>query len=80
MQVIHHAQPAVDMESFNVVETVQPAERALFWVGALTTALLALWLLYLIITGFRIWVLGNGDLLSPKLGKWAGKLNDMCWE
>lgn len=65
------------MESFNVVGTLQPAERALFWVGALTTASLALWLLYKIITGFRIWVLGNGDLLSPKLGKWAGKLNDM---
>uniref|UniRef100_A0A673JP96 3-ketoacyl-CoA reductase n=1 Tax=Sinocyclocheilus rhinocerous TaxID=307959 RepID=A0A673JP96_9TELE len=59
------------MESFNVVETLQPAERALFWVGALITASLALWLLYKIITGFRIWVLGNGDLLSPKLGKWA---------
>ncbi|XP_016145791.1 very-long-chain 3-oxoacyl-CoA reductase-A-like [Sinocyclocheilus grahami] len=64
--VIHHAQPAVDMES------LQPVERALFWVGALITASLALWLLYKIITGFRIWVLGNGDLLSPKLGKWAG--------
>uniref|UniRef100_A0A8C2K8J0 Very-long-chain 3-oxoacyl-CoA reductase-A n=1 Tax=Cyprinus carpio TaxID=7962 RepID=A0A8C2K8J0_CYPCA len=51
--------------------TLQPAERALFWVGALITASLALWLLYKIITGFRIWVLGNGDLLSPKLGKWA---------
>uniref|UniRef100_A0A673JU57 3-ketoacyl-CoA reductase n=1 Tax=Sinocyclocheilus rhinocerous TaxID=307959 RepID=A0A673JU57_9TELE len=59
------------MESFNVVETLQPAERALFWVGALITASLALWLLYKIITGFRIWVLGNGDLLSPKLGKWV---------
>uniref|UniRef100_A0A8C1Q486 Hydroxysteroid (17-beta) dehydrogenase 12a n=1 Tax=Cyprinus carpio TaxID=7962 RepID=A0A8C1Q486_CYPCA len=59
------------MESFNAVETLQPAERALFWVGALTTASLALWLLYMIISGFRIWVLGNGDLLSPKLGKWA---------
>lgn len=59
------------MESFNVVETLQPAERALFWVGALITASLALWLVYKIITGFRIWVLGNGDLLSPKLGKWA---------
>uniref|UniRef100_A0A671QZF4 3-ketoacyl-CoA reductase n=1 Tax=Sinocyclocheilus anshuiensis TaxID=1608454 RepID=A0A671QZF4_9TELE len=46
-------------------------ELALFWVGALITASLALWLLYKIITGFRIWVLGNGDLLSPKLGKWA---------
>ncbi|XP_059401851.1 very-long-chain 3-oxoacyl-CoA reductase-A [Carassius carassius] len=59
------------MESFNVVETLKPAERALFWVGAFITASLALWLLYKIITGFRIWVLGNGDLLSPKLGKWA---------
>uniref|UniRef100_A0A672RVU5 3-ketoacyl-CoA reductase n=1 Tax=Sinocyclocheilus grahami TaxID=75366 RepID=A0A672RVU5_SINGR len=61
------------MESFNVVETLQPAERALFWVGALITASLALWLLYKIITGFRIWVLGNGDLLSPKLGKWLAR-------
>ncbi|XP_051548899.1 very-long-chain 3-oxoacyl-CoA reductase-A isoform X2 [Myxocyprinus asiaticus] len=59
------------MESFNVVETLQPAERAFFWVGALITALLALWMLYKILTGFRIWVLGNGDLISPKLGKWA---------
>ncbi|KAA0724357.1 Very-long-chain 3-oxoacyl-CoA reductase-A [Triplophysa tibetana] len=59
------------MESFNVVETLQPVERALFWVGALTTASLTLWLLYKILTGFRIWVIGNGDLLSPKLGKWA---------
>uniref|UniRef100_A0A8C1PID4 3-ketoacyl-CoA reductase n=2 Tax=Cyprinus carpio TaxID=7962 RepID=A0A8C1PID4_CYPCA len=61
------------MESFNAVETLQPAERALFWVGALITASLALWLLYKIITGFRIWVLGNGDLLSPKLGKWLAR-------
>uniref|UniRef100_A0A672RWD6 3-ketoacyl-CoA reductase n=1 Tax=Sinocyclocheilus grahami TaxID=75366 RepID=A0A672RWD6_SINGR len=46
---------------------------SLFWVGALITASLALWLLYKIITGFRIWVLGNGDLLSPKLGKWLAR-------
>ncbi|XP_077067024.1 very-long-chain 3-oxoacyl-CoA reductase-A [Siphateles boraxobius] len=59
------------MESLTVVETLQPAVRAIFWVGALTTASLALWLLYMVITGFRIWVLGNGDLISPKLGKWA---------
>ncbi|TNN29428.1 Very-long-chain 3-oxoacyl-CoA reductase-A [Liparis tanakae] len=25
-----------------------------------------------LLSGFRIWVLGNGQLLSPKLGKWAG--------
>lgn len=59
------------MELSNVVETLQPAERALFWVGTLTTASLTLWLLYKILIGIRIWVIGNGDLLSPKLGKWA---------
>uniref|UniRef100_A0A3Q4HD96 3-ketoacyl-CoA reductase n=1 Tax=Neolamprologus brichardi TaxID=32507 RepID=A0A3Q4HD96_NEOBR len=47
------------------------AETPLFWVGAFTVASLTLWLLYRLLTGFRIWVLGNGQLLSPKLGKWA---------
>uniref|UniRef100_A0A668A3R5 3-ketoacyl-CoA reductase n=1 Tax=Myripristis murdjan TaxID=586833 RepID=A0A668A3R5_9TELE len=47
------------------------AETPLFWVGASTVASLALWLLYRLLSGFRIWVLGNGQLLSPKLGKWA---------
>merc|ERR1739838_819741 len=46
-------------------------EEMLFWVGALTVASLLLWLLYRLLSGFRIWVLGNGQLLSPKLGKWA---------
>ncbi|TSK13367.1 Very-long-chain 3-oxoacyl-CoA reductase-A [Bagarius yarrelli] len=50
---------------------LQLVESPLYWVGAVTTASLALWLLHHIISGFRIWVLGNGDLLSPKLGKWA---------
>ncbi|TRY54834.1 hypothetical protein DNTS_001800 [Danionella cerebrum] len=58
----------MDMESFTVVRT---GEKALFWVGALITASLVLWLLFKMLTGFRIWVLGNGNLLSPKLGKWA---------
>uniref|UniRef100_A0A8B9M0B8 3-ketoacyl-CoA reductase n=1 Tax=Astyanax mexicanus TaxID=7994 RepID=A0A8B9M0B8_ASTMX len=51
----------------------QPAYKGsvLLWVGALTTASLALWILYRLLSGFRIWVMGNGDLLSPKLGKWA---------
>uniref|UniRef100_A0A3Q3N2V3 3-ketoacyl-CoA reductase n=1 Tax=Mastacembelus armatus TaxID=205130 RepID=A0A3Q3N2V3_9TELE len=48
-----------------------PAETPLFWVGAFTVASLSLWLLYRLLSGFRIWVLGNGQLLSPKLGKWA---------
>ncbi|KAM3869820.1 very-long-chain 3-oxoacyl-CoA reductase-A [Diretmus argenteus] len=47
------------------------AEAPLFWVGASTVACVALWLLYRLLSGFRIWVLGNGQLLSPKLGKWA---------
>ncbi|XP_054476132.1 very-long-chain 3-oxoacyl-CoA reductase-A [Anoplopoma fimbria] len=46
-------------------------EETLFWVGALAVASLALWLLYRLLSGFRIWVLGNGQLLTPKLGKWA---------
>uniref|UniRef100_A0A672J1T7 3-ketoacyl-CoA reductase n=1 Tax=Salarias fasciatus TaxID=181472 RepID=A0A672J1T7_SALFA len=50
---------------------IRRAETPLFWVGALTVASLALWLLYRLLSGFRIWVLGNGQLLSPKLGKWA---------
>uniref|UniRef100_A0A3B4T3S3 3-ketoacyl-CoA reductase n=1 Tax=Seriola dumerili TaxID=41447 RepID=A0A3B4T3S3_SERDU len=55
----------------NAEEMLRRAETPLFWVGALTVASLALWLLYRLLSGFRIWVLGNGQLLSPKLGKWA---------
>ncbi|XP_066525742.1 very-long-chain 3-oxoacyl-CoA reductase-A [Hoplias malabaricus] len=47
------------------------AEAALLWVGTLTTAFLFLWIIYTLLSAFRIWVLGNGDLLSPKLGQWA---------
>ncbi|XP_076863486.1 very-long-chain 3-oxoacyl-CoA reductase-A [Brachyhypopomus gauderio] len=59
------------MEVLDVVEMLQRAETPIFWVGALATGALALWLLCHIFSGFRIWVMGNGDLLSPKLGKWA---------
>lgn len=55
----------------NIEEMISWAETPLFWVGAFTVASLTLWLLYRLLTGFRIWVLGNGQLLSPKLGKWA---------
>uniref|UniRef100_A0A3Q3JZM0 3-ketoacyl-CoA reductase n=1 Tax=Monopterus albus TaxID=43700 RepID=A0A3Q3JZM0_MONAL len=55
----------------NAKEMFRQAETPLFWVGAFTVASLALWLLYRLLSGFRIWVLGNGQLLSPKLGKWA---------
>ena len=62
------------MNWMNVEEMLRRAEAPLFWVGAFTVACLALWLLYRLLSGFRIWVLGNGQLLSPKLGKWAGEL------
>ncbi|KAM9377352.1 very-long-chain 3-oxoacyl-CoA reductase-A [Pholidichthys leucotaenia] len=52
-------------------ELIRRAEAPLFWVGAFTVASLSLWLLYRLVSGFRIWVLGNGRLLYPKLGKWA---------
>lgn len=61
------------MEWKNVEETLRRAQEPLFWLGALTAASVALWLLYRLLTGFRIWVLGNGTLLSPKLGRWAGE-------
>lgn len=62
------------MNWMNVEETLRRAETPLFWVGAFTVASLVLWLLYRLLSGFRIWVLGNGQLLTPKLGKWAGEL------
>ena len=47
------------------------AESSLFWVGTITAAYMALCLIYKLLSGIRIWVLGNGQLLTPKLGKWA---------
>lgn len=61
------------MKWMDAEETLRRAEEPLFWVGAFTVASLALWLLYRLLSGFRIWVLGNGKLLSPRLGKWAGE-------
>ncbi|CAL1594835.1 unnamed protein product [Knipowitschia caucasica] len=43
----------------------------LLCVGACTVGGLVLWLLWRLLSGFRIWVLGNGRLLSPELGRWA---------
>ncbi|KAK6318554.1 very-long-chain 3-oxoacyl-CoA reductase-A [Coregonus clupeaformis] len=59
------------MHSLNVEDMLRMAETPLFWVGAFTVASLSLWVLHRLLQGFRIWVLGNGQLLSPKLGKWA---------
>lgn len=52
-------------------EALHEAHEPLFWVGACTVTCLVLWLVYRVLSGFRIWVLGNGNLLSPRLGKWA---------
>ncbi|CAL8263199.1 unnamed protein product [Merluccius merluccius] len=52
-------------------DALRRAEEPLFWVGAFTVASLALWLVYRLLAGIRVWVLGNGRLLSPQLGKWA---------
>lgn len=67
------------MKWMNAEETLRGAETPLFWVGALTVASLFVWLVYRLLSGFRIWVLGNGNLLSPKLGKWAGELGQISF-
>ncbi|KAL0967942.1 hypothetical protein UPYG_G00260160 [Umbra pygmaea] len=59
------------MNSLSVEDMLRMTETPIFWVGAFTVALLSLWMLHRLLQGFRIWVLGNGQLLSPKLGKWA---------
>ncbi|XP_029524448.1 very-long-chain 3-oxoacyl-CoA reductase-A-like [Oncorhynchus nerka] len=59
------------MYSLNVEDMLPVVETPLFWVGAFTVASLSLWVLHRLVQGFRIWVWGNGQLLSPKLGKWA---------
>uniref|UniRef100_A0A7N6AST3 Hydroxysteroid (17-beta) dehydrogenase 12b n=1 Tax=Anabas testudineus TaxID=64144 RepID=A0A7N6AST3_ANATE len=44
----------------------------LFWLGALTAAWLSLCCVNRLLSGIRVWVLGNGRLVSPtKLGRWA---------
>lgn len=55
------------MES--ILELVKPP---LFWLGALTAAWFSVCSVYRLLNGLRIWILGNGKLVSPaKLGKWA---------
>ncbi|XP_062404625.1 very-long-chain 3-oxoacyl-CoA reductase-B [Sardina pilchardus] len=55
------------MES--ILELVKPP---LFWLGALTAAWFSVCSVYRLLNGLKIWILGNGRLVSPaKLGKWA---------
>lgn len=62
------------MNSLKVDDMLHMTETLFFWVGTFTVASLSLWVLHRLLQGFRIWVWGNGQLLSPKLGKWAGEL------
>ncbi|XP_072291779.1 very-long-chain 3-oxoacyl-CoA reductase-A [Eucyclogobius newberryi] len=52
-------------------DALHEAHEPLFWVGACTVTCVLLWVLYRVLSGIRIWVLGNGNLLTPRLGKWA---------
>ncbi|KAM9408518.1 very-long-chain 3-oxoacyl-CoA reductase-B isoform 1-T1 [Pholidichthys leucotaenia] len=47
-------------------------ETPLLWLGVITAAWLSLRTVYRLLSGIRVWVLGNGRLVSPtRLGKWA---------
>ncbi|XP_066557115.1 very-long-chain 3-oxoacyl-CoA reductase-A [Amia ocellicauda] len=46
-------------------------ETPLYWIGALTAAWVSLVLVYRLLAGFRVWVLGNGQQVGTQLGKWA---------
>ncbi|CAB1434013.1 unnamed protein product [Pleuronectes platessa] len=48
-------------------------ETPLLCLGAVTAAWFSVCTVCRLLTGFRLWVLGNGRLVSPtQLGKWAG--------
>ncbi|XP_036391097.1 very-long-chain 3-oxoacyl-CoA reductase-A [Megalops cyprinoides] len=59
------------MQSFDMEALLHLVEAPLYWVGAFTAAWVSVWLIYRLLSGLRIWVLGNGQLISTKLGKWA---------
>ncbi|KAK0141808.1 Very-long-chain 3-oxoacyl-CoA reductase-A [Merluccius polli] len=51
---------------------LRAAETPLLCLGAVTAAWLGLRSVCLLLTGLRVWVLGNGRMVSPaKLGQWA---------
>ncbi|CAL9701335.1 unnamed protein product [Knipowitschia caucasica] len=51
---------------------LRPLEAPLWWLGAGTAVWLALTALHRLLSGIRVWVLGNGRLVSPaRLGQWA---------
>ncbi|XP_034040587.1 very-long-chain 3-oxoacyl-CoA reductase-B [Thalassophryne amazonica] len=53
-------------------EFLGAVQTPLLWLGAATAAWLSLSFVCRLLVGFRLWVLGNGRLVSPgQLGKWA---------
>ncbi|XP_056134360.1 very-long-chain 3-oxoacyl-CoA reductase-B [Lampris incognitus] len=51
---------------------LRAVEAPLFWIGALTAAWVSVCSVYRLLSGLRVWVLGNGRLVSPaRLGRWA---------
>lgn len=51
---------------------LKAVETPLFWLGAVTAAWLSVCSVYRLLSGLRVWVLGNGRLVSPsRLGQWA---------
>lgn len=63
--------------SSSVAAALRAVETPLFWLGALTASWLSVCAVYRLLTGIRVWVLGNGRLVSPTtLGKWAGERRD----
>ncbi|XP_062417853.1 very-long-chain 3-oxoacyl-CoA reductase-B [Pungitius pungitius] len=53
-------------------EALRAAETPLLWLGAVTAAWLSVCSVCRLLSGIRVWGLGNGRLVSPtKLGQWA---------
>lgn len=51
---------------------LKAVEAPLFWLGAVTAAWLSVCSVYRLLSGLRVWLLGNGRLVSPsRLGQWA---------
>uniref|UniRef100_A0A3B4AEP1 Hydroxysteroid (17-beta) dehydrogenase 12b n=1 Tax=Periophthalmus magnuspinnatus TaxID=409849 RepID=A0A3B4AEP1_9GOBI len=51
---------------------LKAVEAPLFWLGAATAAWFSVCTVYRLLSGLRVWFLGNGRLVSPaKLGQWA---------
>ncbi|XP_072321512.1 very-long-chain 3-oxoacyl-CoA reductase-B isoform X2 [Eucyclogobius newberryi] len=51
---------------------LKAVEAPLFWLGAAAAVWLSVCALYRLLSGLRVWILGNGRLVSPAaLGQWA---------